>query len=258
MTLRSKIAMLMAEFLGTAVLTTAVINISRSQIGIGYFVAIGVGLTLSVLALGLVATSGAHFNPAITVGQWTIRKIGTLQAIAYIVVQFLGAIAAWRLNEYFTGTTLTNIAGKSFTWKVMLAEVLGTFVFTFIIAAAIYQGYKGGKLAAAIGGGLFLGIIVSTIASNGILNPAVALGAQSWGRGYIFGPIIGAILGFNLYALLFAPETPWARASGVVRKTVVVPSTPAPATAKASTTAKSSKTTKKAAKKPARRSSKRS
>lgn len=234
MTLRSKIAMLMAEFLGTAILATSVINISRSQIGIGYFVAIGVGLTLSLLALGLVTVSGAHFNPAVTIGQWTIRKIGTLQALAYIAAQFLGAVVAWRLAEYFMGDALRNIANKGFDWKVLTAEAVGTFVFTFLIAAAIYQGFRGIKMAAAIGGGLFLGIIVASVASNGILNPAVALGAQSWSKVYVLGPIIGSIVGFNLYALLFAPESVWVKAAGAARgKTVVVSSKPV--AAKAST-----------------------
>ena len=53
MTVRSRIAVLVAEFLGTAILATVAINISRSQIGIGYFVAIGVGLALGLLVLGL-------------------------------------------------------------------------------------------------------------------------------------------------------------------------------------------------------------
>lgn len=205
MTVRSKIAMLMAEFLGTGILATAVINVARSQIGIGYFVAFSVAITFGVLTLIFNATSGAHFNPAVTIGMWTLRKIRTMQALAFIAAQMLGGLAAWRLAEYFTGQALTNIAGKNFDWKVLVAEMLGTFVLTFGIAAAVYQRYEGGKLAATVGASLFAGVILASLASNATLNPAIALAGQSWGRAYIFGPIIGSIVGMNLYALLFAP-----------------------------------------------------
>ncbi len=205
MTVRSKIAMIMAEFLGTAVLATAVINVARSQIGIGYFVAFSAAIAYAVATLMFKSTSGSHFNPVVTIGMWTLRKINTLQALAYVAAQMLGGLAAWRLAEYFTGQALTNIAGKTFDWKVLVAEMVGTLVFTFGIASAVYQRYEGGKFAATVGMSLFAGVIIASLASNAALNPAVALGNQSWSRAYIFGPIIGSIVGMNLYALLFAP-----------------------------------------------------
>lgn len=205
MTLRSKIAMVAAEFLGTAILATAVINVSRSQIGIGYFVAIAAGATLAFLVLALGPSSGGHFNPAVTIGLWTLRKVKTLVAIAYLFAQMLGGLAAWQLASYFVGDDLRSIAGNSFDWRVLVAEAVGTAVFTFIVAAAVFQRYESTKAAALIGGGLFMGVVVASLASNAILNPAVALANQSWGRAYIFGPIIGAVIGMNLYVLLFAP-----------------------------------------------------
>jgi glycerol uptake facilitator-like aquaporin len=205
MTVRSKIAMLVAEFLGTGILATAVINVARSQIGIGYFVAFSAAITLGVLTLMIGSTSGAHFNPAVTIGLWTVRKIQTLQAMAYLAAQMLGGLAAWRLAQYFTGQKLTNIAGKSFDWKILIAEAIGTFVFTFGIASALYQKYEGAKLATTIGASLFVGTVVASLASNAALNPAIALANQTWSRAYIFGPIIGSVVGMNLYALLFAP-----------------------------------------------------
>ena len=107
MTMRSKIAMLAAEFLGTAVLATVAINISRSQIGIGYFVAIGVGAALAMLVLGLGPISGGHFNPAVTIGLWTVRKIKTVTALAYLAVQMLAGLAAWQLANYFPWARLS-------------------------------------------------------------------------------------------------------------------------------------------------------
>ena len=205
MTLRSKIAMLLAEFLGTAALATVAINITRSQIGIGYFVAIGLSAALAALVLVFAAASGAHFNPAVTLGLWTLRKVPTLQAIAYIAAQILGGVAAWKLGQYLSGAELRNIAGDSFKLRILIAEAAGTMVFGMGYAAAAYHKHTGARYAATVGGALFVGILVASLASNAMLNPAVALGNQSWGRAYIFGPIIGAVLGMNLYAILFAP-----------------------------------------------------
>lgn len=234
MTMRSKIAMLAAEFLGTAVLATVAINISRSQIGIGYFVAIGVGITLGMLVLALGQISGGHFNPAVTIGLWTVRKVKTVVALAFLAAQMLGGLAAWQLANYFIGDDLRSIANNSFDWKILVAEAIGTMVFTFIIASAVFQKYEGGKAAALIGGGLTIGVIVASLASNAVLNPAVALANQSWSWAYAAGPIIGALIGMNLYVLLFAPisslvparaasTTTTTTASPVVTRTVSKP-----------------------------------
>ncbi len=225
MTVRSRIATLVAEFLGTAVLATVAINVSRSQIGIGYFVAFAVGLTLALLVLLFGKVSGAHANPAVTIGLWTVRKIGTVQALAYLAVQMLGGLAAWQLANYWVGQEITQIAGSTFDWRVLIAEAVGAFVFTFAIAAAVFEdGLELSRKAALIGGGLFLGTIAASLASNAILNPAVALANQSWGRAYIFGPIIGGVVGMNLYVLLFAST-----ASLLPRRKAAVVSAPAPA-----------------------------
>ena len=205
MTTRSKVAMLAAEFLGTGVLATAVINVGRSQIGIGYFVAFSVAITLAMLTLVLGSTTSWHFNPAVTIGMWTLRKIETVQAVAVLASQMLGGFAAWKLAEYLTNQKLVSIAAEAFDWRVFTAEAIGAFVFTFGIAAAVYQRFEGAKLAASLGMALFVGTIVASIASNAVLNPAIALANQSWDRAYIFAPIVGSVVGMNLYAQLFAP-----------------------------------------------------
>lgn len=213
MTVRSRIAMLAAELLGTAVLATVVINVSRSQIGIGYFVAIGVGLAMALLYLAFGKTSGAHLNPAVTIGLWTLRKIQTVQAIAYLAMQMLGGWSAWQLANYFQGGEITPYPVGEFDWKVLVAEAVGTFVFTFMIAAAVYRAQlSDSQKASLIGGGLLLGVIVASAASNAQLNPAVALANQSWSRAYIFGPLVGGVVGMNLYVLLFAPASSLVRA----------------------------------------------
>jgi glycerol uptake facilitator-like aquaporin len=204
---RKQMTAYVAEFFGTALLTFSILAVSRSAIGVPYFIAIGVGLTLGLLVMMIGSVSGAHVNPAVTIGMWTIRKIKSLDAILYVAAQFIGAVAAFKLYEYLVVQGVQSIAPAEFDWRTLVAEATGAFVFTFGIAAAVYQKYEGGKLAATIGGSLFLGILVAGVASNGILNPAAALGVQSWSRAYVAGPIIGAIVGMNLYILLFAPES---------------------------------------------------
>lgn len=204
---REKLAPLVAELIGTFTLTFAVLSVSKSAIGIPYFVAIGAGLTLAILVFTIGATSGAHVNPAVTFGLWSLKKIDTLKAGLYIIAQFMGAAFAWKLYTYLISNTIPSIAGKDFDWKIFVAEMVGTLIFTFGIAAALYQKYEGGKLAATIGGSLIIGIVVASALSNGVLNPAVALGIQSWSKEYVIAPLVGSLIGFNLYAFVFANES---------------------------------------------------
>ena len=118
----------------------------------------------------------------------------------------LGAIAAWKLFEYLTDKTLSN-QSSSFDTRVWIAELAGTFIFTMGIAAAIHRGYEDLVKAATIGTSLFVGLLVASLASGGILNPALALALQNFSSAYIIGPLLGAVLGFNIYAWLFKPTT---------------------------------------------------
>lgn len=200
---RKKIAMVTAEFLGTGILTLVVLAVSKSTIGIPYFVAIAVGLVLVAVTLALGNVSGAHLNPAITLALWTVRKVKAVPAIVYIAAQLLGAGAAYLLYTYFMGQGWDNVG--NFQSKVLVAETVGAFIFALGWAAAVYQRLEVGKAAAVVGISLMLGVLVGSIAGGGFLNPAVALGARAWVWGsYVLGPILGAVIAFNLYGLLFA------------------------------------------------------
>lgn len=213
---KNKTAALLAEFFGTFVLASAVLAMI-TKIGIPYFAATTAGLVLATMVMVIGSVSGSHINPAVTVGLWSIKKVPSAQAIVYIAAQLLGGLCAWRVGEYFLQQQLPNIAGKNFDWRVMLAEALGTFIFTFGIAAAVNQGFEGGKQAAAIGISLTIGIIVASMASNGVLNPAVALGIHSYSLNYVLGPLVGAVLGMNFYQYV-VHSTPAAKKSGKTKK----------------------------------------
>jgi glycerol uptake facilitator-like aquaporin len=201
---RNNIAAVVAEFLGSATLAT-VIFAMLGRTTFPFFADIIAGLAFGSLMLVFATVGSVQLNPAVTVGMWTLRKINTVQAVANIVAQMLGGLGTWALLTYLLNKPLTTLAGKSFDWRVLLAEGLGAFVFTFGVAAAIYQGYAGLRLAVTVGASLVLGMLVASIVSNGLLNPAVAVAVQSWDRAYAIGPVAGSIVGMNLYAMLFAP-----------------------------------------------------
>ncbi len=203
---RKKIAMIVAELLGVGVLSM-VMYAMLARTSFPLFSGLAGGLTLGVLVLSIGPITGAHLNPAVTISMWVMRKIDTPHAVVYIAAQMVGGAAAWGMIRYFLGHSLTSIAGAHFTWRVAVAEGVGAAVFTYGAAAAMIQKLDPAKSAFVIGGSFFLGVLVASLASNGIINPAVALGIQSWDWAYAVGPIAGAVVGSNIYGLMYAAST---------------------------------------------------
>jgi aquaporin Z len=201
---RRKIGMIVAEFLGAAILSVALYTII-ARTSFPLFTALAVGTTYAVLVLLLGNVADVQANPAATLGLWVIRKTQTLQAIAYIAAQLLGGLAALALIGYFLGHKPDSLASSRFEWKILIAEAIGAAVFLFGVAAAKYQNYEGAKLAAALGFSLFVGVLIASIASNAIINPAVAIGVHSWDWAYGAGPLVGGVVGVGVYSLLYAP-----------------------------------------------------
>jgi aquaporin Z len=201
---RRNIATLVAEFLGTGVLTLLILSVQRSTIGVPFFVALAAGFAYIVMTFALGTVSGANFNPALTLGLWTARQIKTLTAVLFIVAQFLGAYAAYALYTYFVKSKLQDVGGH-FTGRILVAEAVGTGIFAFGWAAGLYRRFSAGSMAAVAGLAYTVGIVAASPAAIGVLNPAVALGIKSfvWGT-YVLGPVLGAIIGVNLYSLLFS------------------------------------------------------
>lgn len=213
-----------AEFLGTFLLAAVVIA------GQGQPIFVLFGLVGIVLLIG--AISGAHVNPAITLGAWATRRIGWLRAIGYIFVQFLGAAVAYFALSAFLGgaaqptaeqqaygqtaaslfqaVDIATLTGKE--WYIFFAEVLGTAILGFGVAAATRA--KDNLTAAfSVGLGIFIALMVAItvtgyVSGSAILNPAVALSLQAYVGGvwafivYGLGAIIGGVVGFLLHDLL--------------------------------------------------------
>lgn len=205
---RQKVAALVAEFLGTGLLTLAFLSTLRSQLAISFFIAVtaGLALALSVVIFGRV--SNGYFNPAITLGLWTARKLSTASSVVYIAAQLLGGWAGYKLFAYLSGASLPA-SHAHYNGRTLAAEATGTAVIALAIAAvAIYHRYSQAVIASFTGLAYAIGIILgSTVVGLSFLNPAVALGAQAWTwNTYVLGPALGAVIGINLYGLLFTEK----------------------------------------------------
>ena len=199
---RQKLSAVLAEFLGTYVLATAMLAM-LVRTNFEFFSAIAAAVVYGLMMLVFDGVSGSHLNPAVTLGLWTMRKVSTVTAVLYIIAQLLGGLVAWRLGQYFLAQTLSKTATSGLNWKVLIAEAVGTLVFTFGLAAAVSNKLEGGKKAAVAGLSLFAGIVIASLAANGLLNPAVDIAVRSISWAYIVGPIVGAVVGMNLYMLIF-------------------------------------------------------
>lgn len=201
---KKELAALVAEFLGTGVLTLLVLSVQRSTIGVPFFVALAAGLAVIVMSFAVAGTSGGHFNPAISIAMWTARKLDTVKVVLYVAVQLLGGFAAYHVYSYFVNNKLQAVGGH-YTGRILAAEAIGAGIFAFGWVSAVYQRFSASVAASVAGLSLTLGIIAASSASIGLLNPAVALGVKAWVWGtYVLGPIIGAVIGVNLYGMLFA------------------------------------------------------
>lgn len=191
-----------AEFIGTAVLTLAAVGSIIN--GSGFVTVLTVGIALALLVATLGAISGAHVNPAVTLGLLSIKKIGWKEALFYIIAQFAGAALALILVRLH-GVSLPPM-DIVFSWTTLCAEFVGTLAFTFGIASIVLAqdaGKAESKAPFVIGASLAIGVTIAAgLGSNGVLNPAVAFGIGSFGISYIIGPILGGIAGAWLFKAL--------------------------------------------------------
>ncbi len=186
-----------AECLGTFTLTLAVGFSLAGKFPVPTPVIAALAVAFFVYAIGHL--SGCHINPSITIGAWSVRKISTRDAAAYVVAQFIGAgIAMFIIQNAVAPAGI--IAGDNVS--IFLGELLGTFFLAFGIAAAVHDKLPLGTTGIVIGGALLLGVSLASPFSNGLLNPALAFGLGSLSFSYVLGPIVGSILGMQGLAWL--------------------------------------------------------
>jgi aquaporin Z len=180
-----------AEFIGTFFL---VLTIGCTGIGAGAGViaplAIGAALMVMVFAGGHI--SGAHYNPAVTVGVFIRGKVNGADVLPYIVAQLAAAATAALAVKFLrAGVAVTPISPH--VGPALLAEFLFTFALVYVVLnAATAEGTSGNSFyGLAIGMTVMTGAFAVGDISGGAFNPAVALGIcilgiSSWGNIWIY------------------------------------------------------------------------
>ena len=189
----------LAEYFGTFMLAFAVLASLNGVLAsfIPTAVVAGFALFLAVLTIG--GVSGAHINPGVTLGLYSLRKVNMETAVSYVVAQVAGAFSASAIMNVLLDAEVMTLTAGEFDSRVFLAEALGMLFFGMGVAAAVHHKYKGVDGAAVVGGSLFLGIMFASVLSNGILNPAVAFSVESVSVTYLLAPVLGAAVGMHLY-----------------------------------------------------------
>lgn len=193
MTLSQRLA---AEFLGTAWLVlggcgAAVLAAAFPQLGIGFAgVALAFGLTVLTMAYALGHVSGAHFNPAVTVGLWAGGRFSARDVPAYILAQVLGGIVGAAVLWAIASGTIHFDLAKGFASNgygehspglyslaaCAVCEVVMTFGFLVVILGSTHGSAPKGFAPIAIGLALTLIHLISIPVTNTSVNPARSLG----------------------------------------------------------------------------------
>ena len=215
----------LAEFIGTFWLVlggcgSAVLAAGFPILGIGLLgVSLAFGLTVLTIAYSFGHISGAHLNPAVTIGLWMGGRISSKEILPYIVSQVAGAIAAAAVlycivtgNGSPIGDFAANGYGEHSPGKYnMLAAVITEFVMTFmflvVILGATDERAPKGFAGIAIGLALTLIHLISIPVTNTSVNPArsisQALFVGDWALSqlwlFVVIPVVAAALAGVVY-----------------------------------------------------------
>lgn len=219
---------LAAEFIGTLSIVFASVGVicadqslrGASVPGIGPLgVALAYGLAFGAMCIALGPISGGHFNPAVSVGFWAARRLGTFDALAYCVAQLAGAVVAAYLlrsvmpEEIWRAAALgtPDLANGLTRMPGMLIEAWLAFLLTLVMyAGSVHEGivrHTAIGIAAALT--VTAGALIGGPFTGGAMNPArvfgPALASRHWNNHGVYwvGPLAGGVLAAWLYDLCF-------------------------------------------------------
>ncbi|MGI6342268.1 MAG: aquaporin Z [Bacteroidales bacterium] len=217
-----------AEFFGTFWLViggcgSAVLASGFPEVGIGLLgVSLAFGLTVLTMAYSLGNISGAHLNPAVTIGLWAGGRFSAKEILPYIVSQILGAIAAAGVLYIIVtgnGSEIGSFAANGYgehspggycMGAAIVTELVMTFMFLLVILGATDEKAPKGFAGLAIGLALTLIHLVSIPVTNTSVNPARSISQAIFVGGwaleqlwlFIIVPIVGAMLAGVVYKYL--------------------------------------------------------
>ena len=221
-----------AEFLGTFWLVlggcgAAVISAGFPAVGIGLLgVALAFGLTVLTMAYAIGHISGAHLNPAVSIGLVAGGRFPAGELLPYIIAQVAGGIvAAFVLSVIAGGKPGFDLVASGFAANgygehspgqyslaaSFVSEVVMTFMFLMIILGSTHGSAPKGFAGIAIGLGLTLIHLISIPVTNTSVNPARSTGPALFVGGWAIGqlwlfwvaPILGAAIAGISYRSLF-------------------------------------------------------
>lgn len=220
-----------AEFLGTFWLVlggcgSAVLAASFPGVGIGLLgVSLAFGLTVLTIAYTLGHISGAHLNPAVTIGLWIGGRCEFNLVLPYIVSQILGAITAAGVLYIIAtgnGSAIGGFAANGYgehspgqysLLAAIVTEFVMTFMFLIIILGATDERAPKGFAGITIGLALTLIHLISIPVTNTSVNPARSISQaifvgdwallQLWV--FIVIPIAGAAMAGVVYKFFKQP-----------------------------------------------------
>ncbi len=223
---------LVAEFIGTSWLVfggcgSAVIAAGYPELGIGFVgVALAFGLSVLTMVYAIGHISGAHLNPAVSIGLWLGGRFDKKELLPYIAAQVLGGIAGasilYVIASGKAGFELNGFASNGYgehspdgysMLSALVMEIVMTFMLLIIILGATHSKAPKGLAGIAIGLGLTLIHLVSIPVTNTSVNPArstsQAIFEGGWALDQLWlfwvAPIAGAILAGLVYKYL-SPE----------------------------------------------------
>ncbi|MFM2391988.1 MAG: hypothetical protein RLZZ437_3543 [Pseudomonadota bacterium] len=217
---------MIAEVLGTAILVLfgcGAAVLMGAQIGM-LGISLAFGLAIVAAAYGLGAISGAHLNPAVSLGMVTAGRMSVADFAAYVIAQVIGAIlGAAILYMIATGKADYSVAanglgqngyGAGYLGEYSLAAALifegvMTFLFVTVILGATGQGSAAGFAGLAIGLTLaaihLVGINVTGVSVNPArsIGPALFVGGNAMAQLWVFivAPLVGGALAGIVYAM---------------------------------------------------------
>ena len=200
----------LTEFIGTFFL---VFSIGMALTSGNPLAPLAIGLTLMVMVYMGGHVSGAHYNPAVTVGIFMRGKIGASEIGPYIAAQIAGALVASGAVHFFTGEAFAPApGGGAGVVEVLLAEIIFTFALMLVVLnVATSKATEGNSYyGLAIGFTVTAGAFAVGPISGGAFNPAVGTGPilanVAMGLGdasnlwyYWVGPLAGAALATTVF-----------------------------------------------------------